>query len=78
MRNEYPRPEFVRKEWLNLNGTWDFYVGEKKYEIQVPYVCQSAMSGIGERISEDTVIYERRAVVPKEWRDRKIRLNFGQ
>ena len=77
MRNEYPRPEFVRKEWLNLNGTWDFYVGEKKYEIQVPYVCQSAMSGIGERISEDTVIYERRAVVPKEWRDRKIRLNFG-
>ncbi len=77
MRNEYPRPEFVRKDWLNLNGTWDFYVGEKKYEIQVPYVCQCAMSGIGERISEDTVIYERRTTVPKEWKGRKIRLNFG-
>lgn len=77
MRNEYPRPEFVRKEWLNLNGTWDFYVGDRKCAIEVPYVCQCAMSGIGERISEDTVIYERCAVVPKEWRGRKIRLNFG-
>lgn len=23
-RPEYPRPQFVRAEWLNLNGTWDF------------------------------------------------------
>lgn len=24
VRNDYPRPELVRKEWLNLNGEWDF------------------------------------------------------
>lgn len=24
MRNEYPRPELVRSNWLNLNGEWDF------------------------------------------------------
>ena len=24
MRNEYPRPELVRENWLNLNGEWDF------------------------------------------------------
>lgn len=23
-RPEYPRPDFVRKEWLSLNGTWEF------------------------------------------------------
>lgn len=21
---EYPRPQLVRKEWLNLNGLWEF------------------------------------------------------
>lgn len=23
-RNEYPRPDFERKNWINLNGQWDF------------------------------------------------------
>ena len=23
-RPEYPRPQFVRSEWLNLNGEWEF------------------------------------------------------
>ena len=23
-RPEYPRPQFVRADWLNLNGTWQF------------------------------------------------------
>ena len=23
-RNEYPRPQFVRKEWINLNGQWSY------------------------------------------------------
>ncbi len=24
LRTEYPRPQFVRDSWMNLNGTWDF------------------------------------------------------
>ncbi|EGG34858.1 sugar-binding domain-containing protein, partial [Paenibacillus sp. HGF5] len=24
VRSEYPRPQFQRKEWLTLNGEWDF------------------------------------------------------
>ncbi len=27
-RNEYPRPQLVRKDWLNLNGEWDFTVDD--------------------------------------------------
>lgn len=23
-RPEYPRPQFVRDRWLNLNGEWEF------------------------------------------------------
>ena len=28
--NEYPRPQFVRDEWINLNGQWDFCVTDEK------------------------------------------------
>mgnify|MGYP003814652383 CR=1 FL=1 len=55
-RLEYPRPNFVRKQWLNLNGIWDFefdddkvgkkekwFLGTKKFskKINVPFVYQS-------------------------------------
>ena len=23
-RPEYPRPQFVREGWMNLNGVWEF------------------------------------------------------
>ncbi|MBQ2821452.1 MAG: hypothetical protein IJF17_07710, partial [Thermoguttaceae bacterium] len=23
---EYPRPQFVRKDWVNLNGLWDYAI----------------------------------------------------
>ena len=23
-RSEYPRPQFVREDWINLNGTWSY------------------------------------------------------
>ncbi|MBK8900454.1 MAG: glycoside hydrolase family 2 [Anaerolineaceae bacterium] len=43
-RPEYPRPNFVREPWLNLNGTWDFAfddgdVGgdERWYEPALPH-----------------------------------------
>ena len=25
-RAEYPRPQFVRSEWMNLNGQWQFEI----------------------------------------------------
>ncbi|MDF2791171.1 MAG: glycoside hydrolase family 2, partial [Neobacillus sp.] len=24
IRQEYPRPQLKRRDWLNLNGEWDF------------------------------------------------------
>lgn len=28
-RKEYSKPNFVRKEWINLNGKWEF----EKFEV---------------------------------------------
>lgn len=58
--SEYPRPQFVRNNWINLNGMWDFLfddenIGEinKYYEnfkadkkILVPFTYETELSGI--------------------------------
>ena len=35
-KKNYPRPQFVRENWMNLNGKWDFKfddenIGEKEF-----------------------------------------------
>ena len=25
-RTEHPKPQFMRENWLNLNGSWDFEI----------------------------------------------------
>ncbi len=77
MREEYPRPEFVRKDWMNLNGCWSFRYGRETTQIQVPFPCQSKLSGIGKRIEEDHVVYERKFTVPSEWKGKAVLLHFG-
>lgn len=77
-RCEYPRPDFVREEWKNLNGTWDFrFEGEQWQEILVPFVFQSKLSGIGDNRMCDTVYYKKTIAVSSEWRGKRILLHFG-
>ncbi|MBR6323292.1 MAG: beta-galactosidase [Lachnospiraceae bacterium] len=60
-RPEHPKPQFERKNWINLNGTWDFTIdngrsgqARKLYEdgaeydlkINVPFCPQSKLSGL--------------------------------
>ncbi|MDH6365731.1 beta-galactosidase/beta-glucuronidase [Enterococcus sp. PF1-24] len=91
LRNEYPRPQFVRDKWLNLNGEWDFTyddqdrgVAEHWYQtpavfdkkIQVPFAYQSKLSGINERNIHDVVWYQREfELVCKE--EKEYYLHFG-
>ena len=90
-RPEYPRPQFARDEWLNLNGWWKFRIDDQNTgleqrwfcardypaEILVPFSLESAMSGIGDPSFHPCVWYQRGIEVPVEWADRRIRLNFG-
>lgn len=79
MRNEYPRPDLVRGQWQTLNGEWDLYEGDssEKTPIQVPFVPQSRLSGIGRPLTSDKIVYERSFAIPKEWEGKRILLHFG-
>ena len=44
--NVYPRPQLVRKNWLCLNGEWDFAFGGTKAKIRVPFCPESLLSGL--------------------------------
>lgn len=91
LRNEYPRPQFVRNEWMNLNGEWQFAfdhgksgIDRKFYEegpftetIQVPFCPESKLSGIGYTDFMAAVWYKRTIQVPEEWLGNRIILHFG-
>jgi len=82
---EYPRPQMVRSEWLNLNGLWDYAIrpaGEEApatYDgrILVPFPAESALSGVGKPVGKDNRLWYRRSFrVPKAWAGRRVVLNF--
>ena len=70
---DYPRPQFMRTDWENLNGTWDFgfddenagekekwyqeFKGDKK--INVPFTYETKLSGIQDETRHDFIWYHR-------------------
>lgn len=72
---EYPRPQMVRKEWKNLNGLWDHKAGDESGQILVPFCIESALSGVGKHF--DKFAYRRTFEVAREWKDKRVLLNFG-
>ena len=91
LKKEYPRPQFERKEWINLNGEWscsfDFSrSGDFKnwknstgfeQKIQVPFCPESKLSGIGFTDFIEMMWYHREISIPSEWNGKRILLHFG-
>ncbi len=88
-RSEYPRPQFVRQDWLCLNGEWGFEIDqgdsgihrglldrELNGTITVPFCPESKLSGIENHDYYNAVWYRRRATIPKEWAGKRILLHF--
>lgn len=88
---DYPRPQFVRKEWQSLNGEWDFTFDDKdegeikEYfrqfpsdkRINVPFTYETKMSGIGSEEVHYIIWYHRTINLTKEQiEDNKLILNF--
>ena len=88
-RSEYPRPQFVREDWINLNGKWEFAFdfgdsgmdrkmfenGEFSQEITVPFCPESELSGIGYKDFIPAVWYRKMVAVAKK--NGRILLHFG-
>jgi beta-galactosidase/beta-glucuronidase len=82
---EYPRPQLVRKDWMTLNGLWEYAIQPRGAErpevfaghILAPFPVESALSGVGKPVGEDNRLWYRRTFrVPRGWEKKHLMLNF--
>ena len=90
-RPEYPRPQFERAEWVNLNGTWSYSfdfgrTGAQKGwskatsfdgKITVPFCPESSLSGVKHTDFINSIWYQRTLNIPAAWDGKQVMLNFG-
>ncbi|MBA7597272.1 Beta-galactosidase [subsurface metagenome] len=83
---EYPRPQLVRKEWLNLNGLWEYAIQPEddpqpesfQGHILVPFPVESALSGVKQPVGANNRLWYRRTFeVPGRWAGQRVLLHFG-
>ena len=84
--SEHPCPQAMRKDWMCLNGEWDFYkekiTGERAYEgkILVPFSPETLNSGIAEDFvleSGEKLVYTRKVELDKSLLRGCTLLRFG-
>ncbi len=87
----HPNPIFERKNWLNLNGQWDFEIDNEvcgvalKYyvdheysqKITVPFCPESKLSGIGNTNFMNSVWYKKTVQISDEQLQGRVFLHIG-
>ncbi len=77
---EHPRPQFMRENWQNLNGRWEYKIAQGAIteagapqakapdafegEIIVPFSPESLLSGVGRQLQPGQTLWYRRAFSP--------------
>ena len=78
--NVYPRPQMKRDSYLNLNGLWDFAVGDGGYDrqIRVPFCPESILSGIDAHFDEGcSLFYRKKFTLPEGFDRGRVLLHVG-
>ncbi len=82
---EYPRPQFQRDFWVNLNGEFDYAITDANvsfpvdYEgkIIVPFAIECALSGVEKHITKDDRLwYRKKFTLSDEFKGKRVILNF--
>src|SRR4051812_28015784 len=85
---DYPRRGSQRRDWLNLNGSWDFAIDQSgavthprniprwDLRIEVPFAPESERSGVNDRGFHSDVWY-RRSFTFEAVGDHRVLLHFG-
>lgn len=90
-RSEHPNPQFMRKNWQNLNGEWEFEfdnqmsgLDRKLYEadklsgkIEVPFCPESKLSGIGNTDYINACWYRRTFMLSSDKLSGRVLIHFG-
>jgi hypothetical protein len=83
---QYPRPQLVRSNWVNLNGLWDYVITDSTYfrpdnfdgKILVPYPIESSLSGVKRALLPDQKLWYQRKLDIKEYDPKShYLLHFG-
>ncbi|SHN43819.1 sugar-binding domain-containing protein [Chitinophaga sp. CF418] len=83
---EYPRPQMVREQWVNLNGLWQYAITDKAAkqpssfdgEILVPFPVESALSGVKKPVlPTQRLWYKRSFDRPATKEGERVLLHFG-
>ena len=72
---EYPRPQLVRPEWVNLNGLWNYAILDSTKiaigtlydgKILVTYPIESALSGVKKALLPNQRLWYHRTLLLKQ------------
>ena len=82
---EYPRPQFRRKSYLNLNGKWKYAITKNNVtpsvydgDILVPFSPESMLSGVNRRLKPKQFLwYNRTFTLPVGFNKGIVLLHFG-
>ena len=83
--SEYPRPQFKRDSYFNLNGIWqcEFCESEEipaefSYDIVVPFSPEAPLSGVNRTLkSTEYLIYNKNFDLPDRFNKGRVFIHFG-
>ena len=84
LKQEYPRPNMVRKSYINLNGPWECCINNStacsEYDktIIVPFSPESVLSGVSQIVQPENYLHYRKVItIPQGFNQGRVLLHFG-